>query len=473
MSEQIGIHAPVDDPDYLVTRANALLSPGGTGAAPAPALTLDEAMRQAYDLISADYYLIDRLKQARVEPDYPNLITAQVSEKIAAFTFLAQRKLLALAAGAGGSDNRELAVYVEILFRLKAVDALILLYDFAALRLSDENTAAYWHNVTSRCLYLMALLAEARPRVLAFLTERAEARLAVEELAASPKPEIAAPLRALLQASRDEASPVSAPAPAPAYLTIYNRLYARVDGNLSARQEALELEVMEQVRTALENDAVVEIAETLAHGSEAEATIAFDALTTFASGELLIDVLEEVLNSIGVDPVRLAACILALGKLNRASNIRGGMLRINRLLHATARTVMEDCVGVARLAVRELAAMDAVIDIERLLEEATFLPVGEEAIVALKNARVLSTSIGFLEDRPDLRPAFLAARAELLEVRNLMEAAYAAATEDITLNYLKRLQEMNALPELRKLSQGNSKVSQLSQRILRQIEEGK
>jgi len=141
-------------------------------------------------------------------------------------------------------------------------------------------------------------------------------------------------------------------------------------------------------------------------------------------------------------------------------------------LHSAANTAMVDCIGVARIAVQELAAVDAFIDIERIMQEAPYLPVAEEAINALKISRVLSTNMNFLEDRPELRPAFLAARNELLEVKNLMESAFAAASEDVAMTFLSRLQELHAVPELRKLSQGNTRISRLAKNLLVQMGEG-
>ncbi len=179
-----------------------------TGAA------VEDAIRQAHQLISPDVYVIERLKQSHVEPDYNNLFGDRLQEKLAALIFLTKHKLLDIEQSTLESRDvndakRDLTSYVEIIFNLRAVDALMIFYDFAEAQ-HNSRVPWLWHNVCSRCLYLMSLLAECRDKVVGFLKDRPEAAKLMRELRQTTAPEIA---RALQRLTKDYSAALTAPEP--------------------------------------------------------------------------------------------------------------------------------------------------------------------------------------------------------------------------------------------------------------------
>jgi len=449
---------------------------------------MEDAIRRAHQLVSPDLYVIERLKQSNMEPDYLNLFGSQIQEKMAALIFLAKHKLLDIEQSTLYSRDvndakRDLSSYVEILFRLEAVDALGIFFDFAQAQ-RDSRVPALWRNVSSRCLYLMSLLPQdCWPQVAAFLENRPEAQRLMEELKGSQNPQIAEPLQNLAnmyQQTAGSRQSVNTPGqmmntmPQPLYITIAQRYEAATPVS-AARDEAARgvsslLSAQDRISQAAAAGDIPSLVDWISNGSHAAMNAAFRCALSVMSNNQYINMLEQAIEHGDLEPVRMAAVVLELGNLNRSTSPQGGVPTINRLLLKLAMTEDEELSGVAKVAIHELGAVKAQNDILTVAEKAPLLAVAEEVVTVIRANRQLTMLESLLNQRPELIPAYRTARAELVELQDLTESAWACQTEDLAMIYLDQLKARKAMPELKQLTMAPNFVSELARQILTELE---
>ena len=477
--------ASLTDPSQLVKQALSFFEPD-TPAAPAASAqasgsvqaTAEDAIRQAHQLVSPDLYVIERLKQSGLEPDYSSLFSTKTDEKIAAILFLTKNKLLDIEASAAQSRDiddarRDLAALVEILFRLQAVDALTMLYDFASQR-RDSAVPWLWRNVTRRCLHLLTLLADRRMKVMKFLKERPDARETLEELESTTKEELAMMFRALLKDYHQLQGQLAAtpPEPAPGYLTVYHK-YEQAGPSGSASGYSSLLTAEDRIQQAVQQNDTGTLVSWIREGSPAAMKATFHQAMALMPIEQYITLLQKTLEEGELDPVRMTVAVLELGAVNRSVYPHGGSPEINAILRDVALWESAELVGVARVAVTELGAMKAYAEMQRVAEHAPQLAVAEEVISILSMQRRLPLAEQVLCVRPELEPSLLRARAYLNQLRDLVDSVCSCPSEELAMVYLDRLKNRNAIFELEQISLMPNDVSALAKKILAEIRPSK
>lgn len=470
-----------NDPYALVKEATSQREIEHVPASPG-ASTVEDAIRRAHQLVSPDFYVIERLKQANMEPDYFSLFGEQIHEKLAALIFLTKHKLLdieqsTLSSRDVGDARRDLSMYVEILFRVQAVEALGIFYDFAAAQ-RDSRVPWLWHNVCARCLYLMALLTDCLAKVAAFLDDRPNARRQMQELISSTKPDVATPLQQLETEYSQlikGASTIHQPSsPAPLYVALVQQYESRattsVERDTAARGVSSLLTAQDRIQQAASAGDTTSLADWISHGSPAAMHTAFRCALAAMPVTQYIAMLEQTLEHGGLEPVRMTSVVLELGSVNRTAHPQGGMPTVNRLLQRIALSTKDEFNGVAKVAVHELGEVKALLDLQVVLEKAPLLAVAEEVMQVMRDLRHLPMVESLLNQRPELIPAFRSARRELLELQQLVESAWACQSEEMAMIYLDQLKAMKAIPELKQLAMGSDLVSDMAQQMVVELQ---
>lgn len=477
MSQETGVNK-WSDPALLVKEASALLDVSGH-AASVGRTAVEEAIHHAHELVSPDLYVIERLKKAGMDPDYVALFGPQIHEKLAALIFLTKYKLLDIEHSSLQSRDiddarHDLSGYVEILFRVQAVDALGIFFDYAASQ-RDSHVAWLWHNVCSRCLYLMALLSECRGKVLAFLSDRPVARRMIEELILSTRPEVANALRALVE-EYNRVQPTQPPQlmseePAP-----YVLLYRQFEKDMPMDEDAVGisslLTAQDRIQQAANAGDLQTVLKWIVEGSPAASRSAFRYAMSLLPPDRYVSLLEMALKYEGMDPVRLVAAVLELGAANRTTQVQGGAPKMNRALKEVALSTNEEQVGVAMVAVHEMGTVQAVADLTEVMEKAPLLQPAQEAVHVLRDLRRLPNVTNIGNRRPELVPSLQAARQQLLELQSLMEAAVSCPSDELTMVYLERLKLLKAIPELQQLCLRDKRLGELAQQVLHELNGG-
>lgn len=461
------------DPQLLIKEAQSLREADQTPA-PEDQASVVEAIRRAHELVSPDLYVIERLKDAGVEPDHRRLFGKQLPEKTAALIFLTKQKLLDIEQCQRDSRDiedarKDLISYVETLFHLEAVDAFGIFYDFASTR-QDSPTPKLWENVHDRSLYLMACLPQSRPKVLSFLKGRPHALRRLVALLESMRKDISEMLRLLVaeyQKLEASGAPLPDEAPMP-YVTLYREYEHRASGQSASGLSSL-LTAQDRIRQALAAGDNPLLASWIAEGSPAAMRTAFDQVTMVLSAARYVDLMGMILSHEGLDPVRAAVVAMELGRVDRASNETGGAAEVNKLLREMTLTDNEDMTGAARVAVQQLASVGAYIDLRDVVTRAPWDAVAEEALLALKQLRRLPSLESIQRERPTLAPAVQAARQELQELQSLVESARACPSEELAQVYVDRLKALEAEHELLQLAMKETGVSEIAQRALREL----
>lgn len=433
-----------NDPDVLGERAGLMLA--SEREEPEPS-AMEEALRSAYRRVAADLDTITRLQGKNAPIDVPALLVEQVDEKLAAFLMLAKYTLIDLASASRAVldidlAHRQLALFAEILFRMEALDGLVLLYDFALAQARSGN-ARFWQNVSGHCLMLLALMEKQRPRVVAFLASRPVARKQLNGLISFTRPQV---IGALLRESAKPAAPV-VPTEPPLYL----KLFDRYDPGLPADHAAgacATLMAQHRIAQALAQEDLPTVIRWFVEGSPAAAREVLRRTRSSLPRRAYRHFLEAILTKENPHPVRASAVVLELGMLNREDKPDGGVGEINRLLFETAMRERKERAGVSCVAVRELAAVRNMDALMVIIESAPLLRVAEEAIVAMHGRRRLLMAQPLLEARPKLQPVYDACHAELVEIQKIMEAVWNTDEDAEVQTYVARLKELRAFPEL-------------------------
>ncbi|HEX2948095.1 MAG TPA: hypothetical protein VHV83_00755 [Armatimonadota bacterium] len=436
---------------------------------------LEEAIYRAHQLLRADLQTIEQAKHTGGEPDYVAAV-GNAPDKLAALIFLAKQKMLDIEHSRQQMRDtqdaqRDLSLYVEILFHVKAVDALTIFYDFAIAQ-RESRQPQLWQNVCSRSLYLLALLTECRVTVQAFLAQRPEACSRLSSLAASTRADIAFSLKSLLYEYQQQQTMATAATQAVTmapYAVIYQQEYAACEQEAASGQGTSSLlSAQDRIHQAAKSGDVPSLVSWIREGSPAATRAAFQAAFSVMTTDQYIDMLSQVLVLKSITTVRLSAAVMELGNLNRSARTPGGTARVNQLLVEVAETAQEDRIDVAKIAVRELTNANAISSLGHVVQEAPLVAIAEAALLALKDLRQLPVSPAFLEKRPELLHVYRMVQEELRELRSLVDTACSCPSEEMALFYLAQLKEVNALPELRQLSLLHNKLGEAARDILAQ-----
>ncbi len=149
---------------------------------------------------------------------------------------------------------------------------------------------------------------------------------------------------------------------------------------------------------------------------------------------------------------------------------RTAMPTLNRILARAAISADENALDVAKAAVQGLASVNANKALLEIVEEAPCLPVAEMAIEALRELRHVHQIKDIVEKRPELRPALQAAQRYITELQELVSAASESLNDEITLLYLRQLQERHAVQEFRDLARRSNHTGELALSVLKEID---
>jgi|GEM_PF-1882594 len=464
------------DPSLLVQEAMALYSARGAEQEQPGEVKAEAAIRRAHELVSPGLYVIEQLKQAGMEPDYAGLFKKQYNEKVAALVFLTKHKLLDIeqcAVQSRDTDDarRDLSTYVEVLFRLQAVDALKIFYDFAASR-GDSNVPWLWRNVVSRCLYLMAIMVEARQQVIAFLEERSDARRMIDMLLQTTTREISDILRALIQDyNRTLQSPHHTPPrnmPEP-YVNLAEQYEREAPAGARTGFSSL-LTAQDRIQQAASEGDIASLVNWISQGSPAAMQSAFRQAMSVLSTPQYLALLENILRQPNLDPRRMTLAVMELGAVNRASNTPGGLPAVNKILAGLALGVEQEINAVGCLAVRELAEVKAMQELQRVLESIQDMEVAHQLIDLLADMRRLPLAETVVAQRPQLEPALRAARRRYVELQELVDSACACPSEELAAIYLEQLKDRRAVTELEQISQLENHASRIAREFLNELQ---
>ncbi|MHB9130308.1 MAG: hypothetical protein ACYDBB_04340 [Armatimonadota bacterium] len=451
-----------------------------TSVVPSGHSDMEDAIVRAHRLVSPDLYIIDRLRQSGVQPDFTTLFGEKMQEKIGALIFLTKQKLLDIEHSTLNSRDiedarRDLSTYVEILFHARAIDALGIFYDFAVAQ-RDSRVPWLWQNVCSRTLYLMALLVECWPKVIAFLENRPVACRKLNELLATTKPEIAGKLYALTQEfARVQTQAEHANAPAsdapPPYLQHY-RSYEQGSPGGGGTGVSSFLTAQDRIHSAVQDNDFPAMVKWIADGSPAAMQSVLHTAVKVLPTDLFVMLIEKALSEESIDPVRLAALVLELGEVNKAQSDKGGLPKVNKILQQIAMVDDESRLGIAKLAVGQLCACGAYEPLAKVAEDCPLQDVAEEAMKQLKGFNQFSMLERIARQRPSLQPIFQAMRREHLELETLVDDAASCPNEEMAMVYLQRLEALNAIPQLEHLSHHQTFVGDLAYKILVKLKLG-
>ena len=448
---------PTNDPEYLIHEAEGVLAVPSTDA-PAQRSSLEEDIRHAYRVVSADLVKIQALAEKESEIPYAEIFGALLHDKLAAITFLAKHKLYDVNYAAPNAletieARRDLSGLVEILFKMHAVDGLKMLYDFSAQQqtLHDPHI---WQSVSLYYLRLIAMMPEeAHSRVIAFLKERPNARRQVEQQMVSADPLVATLFRGLgeiyvrVRNDFQELDDL-------AINSLYARLYYQYDP-APPNEHTLGLTMLLATETRL-NMAVragdlTTIVRWVTDGSPAMARLAFQLARNGLSVWAYAAVLGQILQRKELPAVILVAAVLELGALNRRRNTDTGEAEINSLLVDFALCSNPNLTAAARIAVRQLGDVQATHEVVTVIEKAPIIEVAEEGILALRDLRCLPLADTIVQRRPILTVAMRSAVHYLQDVQTQAAAVWAAQSLDAAAPYLERLKALKALPELEEI----------------------
>ncbi len=422
------------------------------------------------------YIQIERMLTSGVEPNYTSLFGPQAQAKIAALTLLTRQKLLdihhAVIPSRDMHDARQdLANYVKILFHVKAADALGVFYDIAVKYLQLGATGM-WANVRSRSLLLMAALTANDRRVLFFVHERPEALQLIEQLTDANRPEFATPAKKLLSAYRVfQQSPRvhdTAPDPPP-YMLLY-RQYERELTEDDAIGVSSWLTARDRIEQVVMSGDFPGMLQWITEGSPAALRETLRFARSLLSPNQYIDLLERALYHDGMTGERRKHIVLELGSLDRKASVPDGEVMLNRILARVAINADENSLDVATSAVQALVSVNANKFLLEIVEEAPCIPVAQMAIEAIRELRHLHQLKDIVEKRPELRPALQTAQRYIAELQELVSAASESLNDEITMLYLRQLQERHAVQELRDLARRGNRTGELALSVLKEID---
>lgn len=462
------------DPDSLFEKAVTLLDEGIPSHATSRT-DVASAICRAYQLLAPDIAAIDRLRESNSTISYPDLFAVQRHEKTAALLYFVRHLLLDTASSAPAvreivEAQRDLSLFIEALYRLEAFDAFVLLYDFAAAQPREADTA-FWPKVCFRALQLMAMLPAYRPNLLEFLKDRPEVRRNVEMLMTVSDAGIAELFQSVgedyLRARKSGELGRQTLASSP-YVGCY-QMYDQGPRDTQCAGLAALLLAQGRIARAVEHAQQPILLSWVLEGSDLAASAVFSATRNALPALQYANLLEQVLTRVDLSPVRLAAAVLEVGSINLTLSPNGGELKLNKLLVAIALTDEPVLTGVARLAVRELGAVNGFNEALHILEEAPVIVVAEEALAVLRDLRRLTLAEAPVRRRASLQPAYQAARTQLQQIDSLADAAWSCTSEEMAAIYMERLKALNARPELERLSQRNNRISELAKKTLSEL----
>jgi hypothetical protein len=468
--------AVVDNAEELIRLASEFL----TEEPPPPSrqLALEEAIQHAHQLVAAELSALDRAREAKQELDPGTLFREHTQEKIAALVFIAKHLFFDIAPPQPDAAPLEVqlarqdsAQYMQLLFHLRAVDGLALLFDCAANAPHTNDNIKFWQQVALHCLHTMALIPDARQHIIAFLTDRPGARRMVESMMNSADAQVAAHFRALGEeyVRLKRANVIMQLPPPPKYI----ELFAQYDRSVPEGRTvgyASWLCAQRRITQAVKANDFTVVTKWVAEGSPRTARLAFTTVQRSIPAKQYAVALEQMLAHETMSAVRLAAAVLELGKINRAAQPKGGEQRINNILIDLACSGIPARIGVAKVAVHQLEAVDAFNELIQILEQAVIVEVAEEAVYMLRNLRRLPIAESVARKRVLLQPAFERARADVQKAHNIMEAAFASPSDEIASMYLDQLKELGALPEIQQLSQKRTRISELAKQTLVELQ---
>lgn len=462
-----------EDPTILAQEARALL---GAGIDDRPPTIMEDSIRRAFKLVWPDLVKIDTLRQQKQEIDPTQLLGGQLQEKIAALLLITRHKLLDVANGSAQAqdiiDGRsDLSLFIDLFIRLNAADAFAILYDLSFAQQQQGQQVEFWQKACVYYLHLIARMTDARPRAIHFLKERPHARRQVEQLIGSPESAIAATFRTLgedyVRARKEDDPTSAAPAP-PAYLNIYLSFPPLTPDDQFIGFTSL-LAAEQRIKKAVEHGDAESVSKWIGQGSPEASRLAF----TFARESLptssFFRILELVLKCTELPLVTLSAVVLELGEVNRALHPHGGEETVNRMLADFACTREKRLVGIAKLAVQELRSANAFNDIVTVMEKTSIIEVAEEGMRMMCEMRRLPMVEAVVLRRPVLSLAFQQAQKHLLNIQELMHAAWSCSSDSTARVYMERLRELKAIPELEQLGKKHRHISDLANRTLAEL----
>jgi hypothetical protein len=444
------------DPDHLIALAEALLDDDNPLALAEQTATAD-SLRIAHQLIASDLAVIDHAHRLPHEVNYAELFGSWFHEKIGALIYLIKYKLLDVADAMEETQDivdarHDMSSYVEILFHVRAVEGLGVLFDFAVAK-GERERIEYWEKVCLHILHLMALLTDARPRVLTFLAAREHARRLVEQGMTVPDQGMAQAFHAL-GAAYVHAHKLGEIPDAPAQQPPYLRIYHRYDQGLPYEGHAglcAYLSAKRRIHFLVKDVEVPALTHWLVHGSEAaarEVLLAKKAL----SRQSYIDLLAAALDDPALHPVRATAAMMEISEVSYEDTATGGEAEINHILYRIAACREDERTGLGCVAVRMLRTVDNEQALLDLIESAPQDAVATEAVVAMKDLRRLLMVEPLIVKRPQISEVYHACHRELVEIQNLLDSAWGADSPAEAEPYVQRLQELKAYPELEKIN---------------------
>lgn len=462
------------EPAFLLREAKPFLREP-TATAADERTPLEKSIRRAHQLLANDLAQIERLKRDGADIAYADCFGAQYHEKIAALIFLTRSKLLDIAGDTSSildivDARRDTSLLVEILFRLSAVEGLGILYDFAAVHAQGDN-APFWQKVGQHYLHLLTLLTLTRTHVLYFLRARPAARRQVEQGMASMDEAVARAYRALGEDYvHAKAQLQTEPPPAPAEYTIFYQRYEQSLPDAQTTRLSALLTAQDRIHRLVDAKDLPGLVKWFVEGSLPAVQYLLHSARTNLSASALLDLLTAVLALNDGDPIRLAAAVLELGRLNRAVHAAGGDPNINTQLIEATMTDKGARTGVAQLAVRELGGVNAFNEILSVLERAPIVEVADEGIRVLRDLRRLPMAEAIVNRRATLQTAFKAAQRHLQEIQSLMDSVWACQNEYMATPYITRLRELQAIHEIEIIGQKHQHIATLAKRILSEMQ---
>jgi hypothetical protein len=473
------MHAAVDPTrnslEALAEEARALLG-WTTDDLMVPAASVVEApLRDAHARVVSELGALERGQRTNTPVDYARLFETHYHEKIAAILLLLHYTLRDLEHEHTELLDYEFAhrdaiLYVEILYRTGAADALGLLYDFAIEReaaVTSEAGKTFWRNIGLHCLLFLALLPSATAYVIPFILDRqATVPGHYKQLAATTQANVTTQIKDLFIGCRLAlAGERPAAPPAAPYIKLFRHLDPGVPYDDSIGLCSV-ITAESRIRCMLHAGDFHGAMRWLIYGSAGAARALLRLAREVMPARSLARMLEEVLAMDGIPPARQAAIVLELGDLNRKAHPQGGDAELNRVLFEVVMTDQDARLPVAQLAAHELGAVMNQPGLLIIAEEAPLLEAAGAAIYALKDMRRLLVAEPLLARRRELRAYYRRAHDELTEIQNLLDAVWSAPDGAMTEQHVARLIALKAWPELRKIAELTERSNAFDPRCL-------
>jgi len=232
------------------------------------------------------------------------------------------------------------------------------------------------------------------------------------------------------------------------------------------------LTAQDRIQQAASEGDISSLVNWISQGSPAAMQSAFRQAMSVLSTPQYLALLENILHQPNLDPRRMTLAVMELGAVNRGVNTPGGLPAVNKILAEIALSVNRDINAVGRLAVRELADVKAMQELQRVLESTEDMEVAGELIDLLADMHRLPLAETVVQHRPLLEPALRAARRRYIELQELVDAACACSSEELAAIYLQQLKDRRAVTELEQIGQLENHASRIAREFLNELRPG-